>query len=129
MVIKNKDLEPPARTTALELLTVFSENAPQMCKSNPNYGQILVMDTLIMMTEVSVDDDDATEWMESDDTDDEEEVTYDHARQALDRVALKLGGEYLAAPLFQYLQQMITSTEWRERFAAMMALSLSLIHI
>jgi hypothetical protein len=34
MVIKNKDLEPPARTTALELLTVFSENAPQMCKSN-----------------------------------------------------------------------------------------------
>ncbi|CAI4048993.1 importin PSE1 SKDI_13G4390 [Saccharomyces kudriavzevii IFO 1802] len=123
IVIKNKDLEPPARTTALELLTVFSENAPQMCKLNQNYGQTLVMDTLIMMTEVSIDDDDAAEWIESDDTDDEEEVTYDHARQALDRVALKLGGEYLAAPLFQYLQQMITSTEWRERFAAMMALS------
>ncbi|CCF60043.1 hypothetical protein KAFR_0I02640 [Kazachstania africana CBS 2517] len=123
IVIKNKDLETHARTTALELLTVFSENAPQMCKSNPNYSQSLVMNTLLMMTEVSFDDDEASEWRESDDTEDEEEVTYDHARQSLDRVSLKLGGEYLAPTLFQYLQQMVKSSEWRERFAAMMALS------
>ena len=123
IVIKNKLLETPARTTALELLTVFSENAPMMCKSNPKYGQSVVTNTLLMMTEVSIDDDEAIEWKESDDTEDEEEVTYDHARQALDRVSLKLGGEYLAPPLFQFLQQMIQSTEWRERFAAMMALS------
>ncbi|CCE65582.1 hypothetical protein TPHA_0L02310 [Tetrapisispora phaffii CBS 4417] len=124
MVIKNKDLETPARTTALELLTVFSEHAPQMCKTNANYGQSLVTDTLIMMTEVSIDDEEAVEWQHSDDADDEEEeVTYDHARQALDRVALKLGGKYLAPTLFQFLQQMITSSEWRERFATLMALS------
>lgn len=124
IVIKNKDLDTSARTTALELLTVFSESAPQMCKSNVNYAQYLIMDTLIMMTEVSIDDDQATEWINSDDTEeDDEEVAYDHARQALDRVALKLGGKYLAPPLFQYLQQMISSSEWRERFGALMALS------
>lgn len=66
----------------------------------------------------------ASEWHNSDDTEeDEEEVTYDHARQALDRVSLKLGGKYLAPPLFQYLQQMVSSSEWRERFGALMALS------
>lgn len=123
IVIKNKDLETPARTTALELLTVFSENAPNMCKSNSKYAESIVTNTLLMMTEVSIDDDDASEWREADDTEDDEEVTYDHARQSLDRVSLKLGGEYLAPTLFQYLQQMVTSSEWRERFGAMMALS------
>ncbi|CAL9729300.1 importin subunit beta-3 [Monosporozyma unispora] len=123
IVIKNKDLENMSRTTALELLTVFSENAPHMCKSNPNYANTLVQSTLIMMTEVSFDDDDATEWKESDDTDDEDEVTYDHARQALDRVSLRLNGQYLAPTLFTYLQQMITAQDWRARFGAMMAIS------
>ncbi|CCC69808.1 hypothetical protein NCAS_0D02270 [Naumovozyma castellii] len=123
MVIKNADLETQARTTSLELLTVFSENAPLMCKSNPAYAQSIILDTLLMMTEVSPDDDDASEWKDADDTDDEEEVTYDHARQSLDRVALKLGGKYLAPPLFQYLQQMISSPDWRQRYAALMALS------
>ncbi|KAH3899001.1 importin PSE1 SCDLUD_004422 [Saccharomycodes ludwigii] len=124
IVIKTKDLDASTRTSALELLTVFSENAPQMCKSNPNYGNTVVMDTLMMMTEVSEDDDNAIEWQNSDDTDDnEEEVTYDHARQALDRVALKLNGKYLAPFLFQYLEPMMQSSEWRERFAALMALS------
>lgn len=124
IVIKLTDLETPARTTALELLTVFSENSPQMCKSNPNYAQSMIVATLLMMTEVSIDDDEATDWRESDDAEDEEEeVAYDHARQALDRVSLKLGGKYLAAPLFQYLQEMISSSQWRERFGALMALS------
>lgn len=124
IVIKLKDLETPARTTALELLTVFSENSPQMCKSNSSYAQSMIMATLLMMTEVSIDDDEATDWRESDDAEeDEEEVVYDHARQALDRVSLKLGGKYLAAPLFHYLQEMVVSSEWRERFGALMALS------
>lgn len=123
IVVKNTDLENMPRTTALELLTVFSENAPQMCKSNPNYAESIVMTTLLMMTEVSFDDDDVSEWKESDDTDDEDEVTYDHARQSLDRVSLKLGGQYLAPTLFTYLQQMISSQDWRARFGAMMALS------
>lgn len=60
IVIKNKELETSARTTALELLTAFSESAPQMCKALPSYAQSLIMNTLIMMTEVSVDDDQAS---------------------------------------------------------------------
>ncbi|CCH60500.1 hypothetical protein TBLA_0C07090 [Henningerozyma blattae CBS 6284] len=127
IVIKNVnlDLETQTRTTALELLTSFAENAPQMCKSNSNFCDSIIMNTLLLMTEISIDDENSQEWSNSDDTDDldDEEITYDHARQALDRVSLKLGGKYLAPTLFQYLQQMIVSSEWRQRFAALMALS------
>jgi len=124
VVIKDRDLATNARTTSLELLTVFSEHAPQMCKNSTIYGETIVMDTLMMMTEVSIDDEEAEEWKVSDDTDeDDQEEEYDHARQALDRVALKLNGKYLTPFLFKYLEQMIVSTEWRQRFGALMALS------
>ncbi|KAK7679295.1 hypothetical protein QCA50_017682 [Cerrena zonata] len=77
-----------------------------------------------MLTEVCIDDDDAAEWNNKDDNDDEdEEPEYDAARQALDRVSLKLTGKSLAQPLFQYLPDMLQSSQWRERQAALMALS------
>lgn len=126
LIIKNTDLMTSTRTTALELLTAFSEYSPQMCKTNSNYSQSIIEMTLLLMTEVSIDDDQALEWQNSDDTDDadEDESTYDHARQSLDRVSLKLGGKYLAQPLFQYLQHMMNnSNDWRQRFASLMALS------
>jgi hypothetical protein len=120
----NKDLDSSARMSALELLTAFSESSPKMCKANPAYAQAIVYLTLNMMTEVCADDDDAAEWNNADNTeDDEEEVEYDNARQSLDRVALKLGGEALAGPLFQLISQMMSSNDWRQRQAALMALS------
>lgn len=123
-VAKNKDLDSSARLAALELLTTFSESSPNMCKRQPEYTQAIVVITLSVMTEVCIDDDDAAEWNNADNTeDDEEEPEYDSARQALDRVSLRLGGESLASPLFQLIPPMLNSTEWRERQAALMALS------
>ncbi len=123
-VSKNKDLDSSARLAALELLTTFSESSPNMCKRQPQYTQAIVVITLSVMTEVCVDDDDAAEWNNADNTeDDEEEPEYDSARQALDRVSLRLGGECLASPLFQMIPPMLNSADWRERQAALMALS------
>lgn len=123
-VANNQSIDSGARLSALELLTAFSESSPKMCKANPAYSQAIVYITLHMMTEVCDGDDDAAEWNNADNTeDDEEEVEYDSARQALDRVALKLGGEYLAGPLFQMITQMMASNDWRQRQAALMALS------
>ncbi|KAH3667090.1 hypothetical protein WICMUC_005437, partial [Wickerhamomyces mucosus] len=124
-VSKNKELDSSARLSALELLTAFSESSPNMCKQQPEYTQEIVVITLSLMTEVCVDDDDAAEWNNADNSeeDDEEEVEYDSARQSLDRVALKLGGESLAAPLFQLIPPMLASNNWRERQAALMAIS------
>lgn len=125
VVAKNKDLDSGARLSALELLTTFAESSPKMCKLTPEYTQEIVIITLSLMTEVCIDDDDAAEWNNADNSeeDDEEEAEYDSARQALDRVSLKLGGESLAGPLFQLIPPMLQSGDWRERQAALMALS------
>ncbi|CAK9435939.1 uncharacterized protein LODBEIA_P05510 [Lodderomyces beijingensis] len=124
VVSKNKDLDSAARMSSLELLTTFSEVSPAMCKRTPSYTEEIVLITLSMLTEVCIDDDDAADWNNNDDTeDDDEEPEYDAARQALDRVSLRLNGQCMAGPLFQYLPSMIQSSNWRERQASLMALS------
>lgn len=123
-VAKDVDLADDARLGALELLTTFSEVSPAMCKQVSTYTSTMVAVNLSMLTEVSKDDEEAAEWNnESNTEDDEEESEYDAARLSLDRVSLKLGGQALAGPLFQYLPGMMQSNEWRECFAALMALS------
>lgn len=123
-VCKDKDLEGTTRMALLELLTTFAEMSPAMCKRTASYTSLVVVITLSMLTEVCLDDDDCAEWNNSVDIDDDEdEMEYLVARQSLDRVALRLGGQSLASPLFQYLPAMVHSSEWRERQAALMALS------
>lgn len=123
-VSKNRDLDLSARLAALELLTTFAEVSPAMCKQSGIYAAAMVLIDLQLLTEVSQDDDEAAEWNNDSNTDeDDEEPEYDAARQSLDRVSLKLGGQSLAGPLFQYLPEMCCSSQWRECFAALMALS------
>ncbi|CAN3375996.1 hypothetical protein DIURU_003228 [Diutina rugosa] len=124
-VCKDRDLDESCRMASLELLTTFAECAPQMCKREERYPDTFVVTCLTMLTEVGEDDDDAAEWNNSDGNDDDsdEDPIYDAARQALDRVALRLGGQTLAAPLVRYLPEMAQSSEWRQRQAALMALS------
>ncbi|CAH2351337.1 importin subunit beta-3 [[Candida] railenensis] len=125
-VAKNKELESSTRMAALELLTGFAEVSPSMCKRTPSYTESMVSNTLSMLTEVCIDDEDGSEWNNANvdgAEDDEDEDEYDAARQALDRVCLKLNGQALAGPLFQYLPSMIQSSEWRQRQAALMAIS------
>lgn len=43
--------------------------------------------------------------------------------QCMDRLANKLGGQTLLPPTFQWLPQMMSSTAWRDRHAALMAIS------
>lgn len=123
-VAQNKDLESNARLTALELLTSFAESSPNMCKREPAYSNTIVVVTLKLLTEVCVDDEDCSEWINvQDPADENEEEEFSASRQALDRVALKLNGQCLAGPLFQLLPQMLQSQDWHERQAALMALS------
>lgn len=123
-VIKNTDQDSATRLAALELLTTFAEVSPVMCKQTPSYTSTMVLVNLTLLTEISIDDEEASEWNNDGGLDEgEDEVEYDAARQSLDRVSLKLGGQALAPPLFQFLPSMLQSENWREVFAALMALS------
>lgn len=66
-VIQDKELGETARQNALELMATFADNAPQMCKKDPNFTNDMVTQCLSLMTDVGVDDDDAEEWNVSED--------------------------------------------------------------
>ncbi|CDK25386.1 unnamed protein product [Kuraishia capsulata CBS 1993] len=123
-VANNKDLETSARLAGMELLVSFSEESPNMCKREPSYVETMVIMTLSLMTEVCIDDDDAADWNNSDPSDEDSgEEEHLAARHALDRICLSLGDQFLVGPLFKYIPQMIQSSNWRERQAALMGLS------
>lgn len=66
-VIADKDLSDQVRQNALELMATFADYAPNMCKKDPNYAQEMVTQCLSLMTDVGIDDEDASEWNASED--------------------------------------------------------------
>lgn len=66
-VIAEKELSDQVRQNALELMATFAEYAPNMCKKDPTYVQEMVTQCLSLMTDVGIDDDDASDWNKSED--------------------------------------------------------------
>lgn len=123
-VIQDKALEDLARQNALELMATFADKVPSMCKKDPSYTNDMITQCLSLMTDIGEDDDDASEWLDSDDLDqDESSQNHVAGEQTMDRLANKLTGQTILAPTFNWLPQMMQSTEWRDRHAALMAIS------
>ena len=139
-LIMRTDLDDQTRQNAMELMATFAEYAPVMCKKDPNFTKDMVGQCLAMMCEVGIDDDDASDWTASEDVSSEtayvrtrlnllqadiEESDLNHvaAEQCMDRLANKLGGEAMIPAAFRWIEQMLASTDWRQRHAALMAIS------
>ncbi|KAK4960383.1 importin subunit beta-3 [Elasticomyces elasticus] len=123
-IIQDKDLEDAARQNALELMATFADYNPTMCRKDPTYTGEMVTQCLSLMTDVGADDDDATEWNEQEDMDvDEADTNHVAGEQTMDRLANKLGGQIILPPTFTWLPRMIASGAWRDRHAALMAIS------
>lgn len=54
---------------------------------------------------------------------DESDLNHVAGEQCMDRLANKLGGSTILAPTFNWLPRMMTSDSWRDRHAALMAIS------
>ncbi|KAL1886014.1 importin subunit beta-3 [Ceratocystis pirilliformis] len=123
-VVQDKELESNCRQNALELLATFADYAPSMCRKDSSYTNDMITQCLSLMTDLGEDDDDAAEWLESEDLDqDESDQNHVAGEQTMDRLANKLGGETILAPTFNWLPRMMTSLAWRDRHAALMAIS------
>lgn len=122
--IQDKELSDQARQNALELMATFADYAPAMCRKDPSYTTDMITQCLSLMTDIGIDDDDATEWNESEDMDPEEsDLNHVAGEQCMDRLANKLGGQTILAPTFSWLPRMMQSESWRDRHAALMAIS------
>jgi len=123
-LIQDTGLEDQARQNSLELMATFADYNPTMCRKDPNYTEQMVTQCLSLMTDIGEDDDDAAEWNAQEDTDfDESDSNHVAGEQTMDRLANKLGGQVLLPPTFTWLPRMITSGSWKDRHAALMAIS------
>ena len=123
-VIQEKDLGDQTRQNALELMATFAEFAPAMCKKDPNFTTDMVTQCLSLMTDIGIDDDDASEWNAQEDLDMEEsDLNHVAGEQCMDRLANKLGGAVMLPVTFTWLPRMMHSASWRDRHAALMAIS------
>ena len=66
-VVAEKDLSDQVRQNALELMATFADYAPNMCKKSEKFAQDMVTQCLSLMTDIGIDDDDASEWNSSED--------------------------------------------------------------
>lgn len=123
-MVQDKELDDQARQNALELMATFADYNPTMCKKDSSYTSDMVTQCLSLMTDVGLDDEDALEWSVQEDMDfDESDSNHVAGEQTMDRLANKLGGSVVLPPTFNWLPRMITSTSWRDRHAALMAIS------
>lgn len=123
-VIQDKELSDVCRQNALELMATFADYSPSMCKKDELYTTEMITQCLSLMTDLGEDDDDASEWLAADDLEQEEsDLNHVAGEQCMDRLANKLGGAVILAPTFSWLPRMISSTAWRDRHAALMAIS------
>ncbi|CCX33785.1 armadillo-type protein [Pyronema domesticum] len=122
--VQDKELGDQTRQNALEFLATFADTSPQMCRKDPSYTSEMVTQCLSLMTDIGADDDDAAEWNDTEDPDsDESDLNHVAGEQCMDRLANRLGGNFILAPTFQWLPRMMTSSSWRDRHAALMAIS------
>ncbi|RYC60014.1 hypothetical protein CHU98_g6192 [Xylaria longipes] len=107
---------------ALLALIELAETSPKMFK--PLFHNLVMFSCLSLMTDLGEDDDDAAEWLSNDDLDSEEsDLNHVAGEQCMDRLANKLGGETILVPTFHWLPRMMTSMAWKDRHAALMAIS------
>ncbi|KAK5104604.1 importin subunit beta-3 [Lithohypha guttulata] len=123
-VVQDKEMDDQVRQNALELMATFAEFAPNMCKKDASFASDMVTQCLSLMTDIGADDEDAAEWNSQEDIDAEEsDLNHVAGEQCMDRLANKLGGEVLLPVTFTWLPRMMHSASWRDRHAALMAIS------
>ncbi|XP_058802795.1 importin-5 [Phymastichus coffea] len=120
-VFSNEDMEDSWRQLALEVIVTLAETAPAMVrKVGGKYIAALVPLVLKMMTDLENDE----EWSFSDEIIEEDNDSNNVvAESALDRLACGLGGKTILPQIVQNIPSMLSSTDWKYRHAALMAVS------
>nr|CAH7769767.1 unnamed protein product [Callosobruchus chinensis] len=109
------------RQLALEVMVTLAEMAPAMVRKNAaRYMEQLVPLILQFMTDLEEEDG----WAESDELlDEDNDCNNVVAEAALDRLACGLGGKVILPLVTQSIPAMLSNPDWKQRHAALMALS------
>ena len=121
----NTELDDSLRHLALEFLLTVAENAPTLARKMKDFCPNAVPVALGMMLEIEGDTPaEIAEWESQDDHEDDTDVAnYDVGEEALDRLAIALGGKTMMPVLFEKIQAWFEAPNWKQRHAALMAIS------
>uniref|UniRef100_A0A7S0LEM7 TOG domain-containing protein n=1 Tax=Coccolithus braarudii TaxID=221442 RepID=A0A7S0LEM7_9EUKA len=121
------NLQDNVRHLALEFLLTVAESAPTMARKLPDFVNNAVPVALQMMLEIECDTpEELREWEEEDDEEEDTEINnYDVGEEALDRLAIAMGGKTMMPVLSEKIQEWFQHTDWKHRHAALMAISQS----
>lgn len=114
-------MEDSWRHLVLEVMVSLSENSPAMVRKRAEKYIIALMPLVLqMMTDIDDDDDWSTsDSINADDTGDNNVI----AESSLDRLACGLGGKMVLPHVMNALPAMLSHSDWKQRYAALMAIS------
>ncbi|KAF8333461.1 armadillo-type protein [Cantharellus anzutake] len=114
------------RRAALELLISLSEARAGMVKTCNGWVNGVVRCCLEGMAEIRDDGGEATvRWSETEEpAEDDDDYGYQHVfEEALDRLACAVGGKALLPVAFMYIPALLSSPDWMQRHAGLMAVA------
>jgi len=118
-VASSEGLDFSTRSIALELMVTLTESAPAMARRCQGLIQGLVPLAFELMLDIDEED---TVWAQGKYGDDSTEDNHLVGEEAIERAAAGMGGRVLAPAVFQLAQTAGSSTEWRRRRAAVVAI-------
>lgn len=120
-VFSTPTVEDGWRHLSLEVMVSLSENAAAMVRKRcEKFVIALIPLVLQMMTDLEDDD----EWSVSDEVNEDDNGDNNViAESALDRLACGLGGKTVLPQIINNIPNMLSSPDWKQRHAALMAIS------
>lgn len=118
-ICNTAQLDDSTRQLGMEFLVATAEKSPGLARKMKLVDQVFPMALNFMLT---IEDDE--EWeRHDDDNEDEEYSNYDVGEEALDRLAMAVGGKTVLPVANTFLQQFLSNPDWRYRHAGLMAVS------
>ena len=118
-ICNTADLDDSTRQLGMEFLVSVAEKSPGLARKMKLVDQVFPMALNFMLT---IEEDE--EWeSHDDDNEDEEYSNYDVGEEALDRIAMAVGGKSVLPVANAILQQFLSNADWRYRHAGLMAVS------
>jgi len=125
-ITMNRNLEPATRRLALEFLVELAEKAPAMIKSSENLLKDIVAVSLVLIVEgldTKIDLERWNRWEDEDDVDEELQGFFEQGLEALDRLAVAIGGAKMLPAAFSFIPDFIADKDWRYRMCALYCIS------
>ncbi|EGD80104.1 hypothetical protein PTSG_10377 [Salpingoeca rosetta] len=115
----NGEMDDGCRRLALEVCVGLCESGGSMMRKVPNFVDNIFPVCLQLIMEVEEDD----EWSMQDEPIQNEDENSICGEDALDRISQALGGKQVVPVAFSLLPPLMESGNWRERYAACLAIS------